>query len=121
MEVSDYNIRPIKKKAPEATDALTININNAHLYAFAYQHGYQAPSLQRIAKTVNKNGLELTINRLDRAFRNCEYNIYKTIFKKNRQTKAIPKQPTQAKRKEAFQVQSPEQIVIKSARQAYSR
>ena len=92
-----------------------MNIDNAHIYAFAYQQGFKVPSESTIAKTVKKemSGGEHTVHRLDR-------NPYQTIFRK--QKKAMPKViPKQIIKKKAFQVHSPEQIVMKCARQAYAR
>jgi hypothetical protein len=115
-------VQPIKTKDTIQTNG-NVYANNAHIYAFAYQQGTNVPSEARITRTINKNtfGQDLTVYRLDRKFRNYNSNPYPQIFKKPK--KCYPKQrvlPSKTELK-AMQVHSPEQIVIKAARQAYVR
>jgi hypothetical protein len=54
-------------------------------------------------------------------FRNYHQNIsFGAVFKKQKKINAVVVKP-QTKKKEVFQVRSPEQIVIKCARAAYVR
>ena len=65
--------------------------------------------------------MEKVVNRLDRMFRNYrQNNTFGAVFKKQKKSNAVVAK-SQTKKKEVFQVRSPEQIVIKCARAAYIR
>jgi hypothetical protein len=127
VEVSEYNVNPLKLRNIDADVLAKVNQSTAHIVAHAFQNGYNIPSDSRIVKTIrkNKDGIpEPTVYRLDKASNRYRYyNSFTHVFRKEKKDKLSTRAPAkaQAKKIEAFEVHSPEQIVIKCARQAYVR
>lgn len=55
VEVSDYQIVPLQGRKASETEGCRLSKDTAHLFAYAYQKGYQLLSGTRVVKTVKSN------------------------------------------------------------------